>query len=174
MKRTSDDKEQRVYELVLKGNTFDEIGKVLDIDVSTVDAIIERRFPHLRDLAVYKEYKTDILQGLQQHAITHLLKKVPWMPGDKLTDLICKLEDRINLREGRSTSNVSIVMKMEHLIEEKAKREQDLKDAGIPEHRVEQALIEHCETVVSGASLPLQVYLEDSVVPSNLTQQFLV
>jgi len=151
------DKEQdKLYALVLKSNTHQEISTLMKRPIKDIKDSIQKYFPHLKDLALYKAHKTDLFQGVQSMAIRSLIQRLPHANTKDLTYLIAILEDKINLREGRSTSNIALSVRIEDLVEEKERIMNSYRDKGVPEDSLDTKFREHVSLDGKRARLPLK------------------
>lgn len=110
-----------MYSLTLKKNTPAEIGTILGKSEDCIRDAIARHFPYLKDLDLYDSHKTDILKGIQKHIASHLLANARTANFRDLAFAFSMLEDKIALREGRTTQNIGIGLniRLEDLVKQK-------------------------------------------------------
>lgn len=126
-----------LHTLALKQNTVLDISKLLNVDESTVRRLLKEFFPHLEDLKLFKDNRVDIYRSLQSLAAKSLIFKIPLSNVKDLTSLIAMFEEKINLAEGKSTQNIAVGIKIEHLVAEREKVFKYLRDKGVSEEELE-------------------------------------
>jgi DNA-binding CsgD family transcriptional regulator len=124
---------EQVYKLTLKKNTPAEIALIMGCSDTHVRNIIDEHLPFLKDLDIYEKHKTDIMKGVQKMSLNYLIKKMPNASFKDLTYFFAIVEDKINLREGKSTQNIGIGLniRLEDLVTKKEKMEKELLSSGI-------------------------------------------
>ena len=145
---------ERIHELALKQVAPHDIAKTLDLQDFVVYAAITEHFPHLKELKLFKDFKADIFRSLQKKATEWMLEKIPFANLKDLTYLVAILEDKINLLEGRTTQNIGIGIRIEHLVSQKEKLLAYLRNQGVPEYQLEVRLKELL-SLPNSASIPL-------------------
>lgn len=134
-KKQRQDLLQTVYKHACQGLSYKDIGTLVDLEEGTVQTIITEHFPHLQEINTFKDNKVNIFSGVQQLAVQHLLRKIPFMTGKDLTYLLVAIQDKVQLLTGGSTSNVRITL--EGLVSEREKVKEQLKQEGVSEHHLE-------------------------------------
>lgn len=132
---------EKVYKRRLKKMTAEEIAEVEGLAVDTVNYISKTYLSFLKDLDMYEEHKTDIFMGLQKMIVGLMLKKADKATFRDLSTAFGILEDKLNLRQGKSTANIAVGMtiKLEDLVTRKEQLEKSLLAQGI------------CRTEIPGA-----------------------
>ena len=157
---------EKIHELALKQVSAQDIATTTGLDVIQIYSIITEHFPHLKDLKLFKEFKSDVYRAIQKKASEWILQKIPVASLKDLTYLVAILEDKINLREGKSTQNIGIGIRIEHLVSEKEKLIGNLRSQGVPEHLLETKLTEMLQ-LPSSVTIPLQELLPVPEVAST-------
>lgn len=149
---------EQVYKLVLKKNTPAEIAAIAEVSETTVRNIINTHLPFLKDLDIYEEHKTDILKGVQKMSLNYLIKKMPNASFKDLTYFFAITEDKINLREGRSTQNIGIGLniRLEDIVKKKEGIKRELLNSGVPHYMIEDKIAERVALSQELVSLPVK------------------
>jgi len=128
-----------LHELAVKENNIADMAKILSVSENTVKRLLAEYFPHLRELRLFKDknIRVNIYRSLQNLAAKSLLVKIPLSNVKDLTSLIAMFEEKISLIEGKSTQNIAIGIKIEHLVAEREKVFKYLRDKGVPEEELE-------------------------------------
>lgn len=166
---------EKVHELALKQVSPADIASTTNLDITQVYAMLTEYFPHLKELKLFKDHKSEIFRSIQKKAAEYILQKIPLASLKDLTYLVAILEDKINLREGKSTQNIAIGLRIEHLVSQKEKVIEHLRSQGVPENMLEDKLKETLQLPVN-ASIPLHEILpsrEDTPLPEKLEDQYL-
>lgn len=133
---------EKIHELALKQVTIKDIASATGLETSQVQEVLTSVFPHLKELKLFKDHKPDVFRSIQKKAAEFILQKIPVASLKDLTYLVAILEDKINLIEGKTTQNIGIGIRIEHLVSEKEKVMGKLRDSGVPEHQLEDKLRE--------------------------------
>jgi hypothetical protein len=167
---------EKIHELALKQVAPKDIAQAVGLETVQVYDALTEHFPHLKELKLFKDFKSEIYRSLQKKATEFILQKIPIASLKDLTYLVAILEDKINLREGKSTQNIGIGIRIEHLVSQKEKVLEHLRSQGTPEHMLEDKLKETLQLPYN-ASIPLQEILParqpDTPSPEQLEAQVL-
>lgn len=148
---------EKVYRLKLKKNNDADIARLLNISEEEVAKIMREKLPFLKDLDVYDAHKTDLWKGAQKMALGSLMSKIPTASFKDLTYFLAISEDKINLREGRSTQNIGIGLniRLEDLVNKKEQMVKSLKKEGVPDHLIAEKMGERLALPHEVSRLPV-------------------
>ncbi len=152
----------KMYSMVLKGDTIKDISTELKHTEKTIRVYLDKYFPHLKDISIFKEHKTDVYSGLQQLAVSSLLTKIPQASTKDLTYLIAILEDKIRLRDGLATQKFSLDIKIEDTITRKEHVIHELREKGVAEEAIEVEFQKQVSLDGRSVNLPLTDLIENN------------
>ncbi len=159
--------QDKLFKLLVKGNTYEEIGSILNLSTLQVSERIKRYFPYLRDIKFYKENKEDIFSGVQQMAMSEIAGKLSYSSLKDLTTLIGVLDDKIfRLQNPDKANGTSISINIENLVNKKEQLTQGLKEKGVSLHDLEYKLAE--AICIDNTTMPVK-QIERTLAPVENT-----
>jgi hypothetical protein len=138
--------EKQIFDMATRGMSDKKIGEALNLPATAVTRTIDNKFTYVRDLDLYKEYKTSILNAVQHQALKVIVDRIPDANIRDLVGLVSLFEDKINLREGRSTANIALGIKIENLVDVKDKS----LEGGASNPAREELPVEDVRTLLNG------------------------
>lgn len=157
----------KMYSMVLKGDTIKDISKELKHTEKTISKYLDEYFPHLKDIEIFKEHKSDVYSGLQQLAVSSLLSKIPHASTKDLTYLIAIMEDKIRVRDGKSMGKFSLDIKIEDIITRKEHIIHELKQKGVADEAIDVEFQKTVSLDGRAVNLPLTDLIEHNDSPNG-------
>jgi len=95
----------------LRGLSYGEIAKVLNVDKSAVHKQIKRYAPDAIDVDVYKRNESDLIAALKSKFVNGITnEKISDMNAYQLTTMLAMMIDKSRLIDGKSTQNVQAIV----------------------------------------------------------------
>lgn len=135
--------QDKLFKLIVKGNTYEEIGEIMNLSSIQISDRIAKYFPYLRDIKFYKENKEDIFNGIQQMALAHIASKMPFAPLKDLTNLVGVIDDKIfRLQNPDKANGTNIQISIENLVQKKEQVIQEFKKNGVNQYEIDKKVAE--------------------------------